>query len=161
MHFSTSIFILISGTLYAQIFYSEIFKCLECIFQVLFVKSLKYIWCKFCIMIREIMFELHLLMVLFGTNLVSNISIKILNKHHINFWCKTGANLVGQTQKLVYQRLSYFKILDVQIHMSPKFRNPNRSINETSSTLAFNILNYIAGKNITDFYLWFKHYEFH
>ena len=44
---------------------------------VLFGINKHYIWCKFSIMTKKIDVDLHLLMMLFRTNLVSNIIIKV------------------------------------------------------------------------------------
>ena len=75
--FNASTFIFISGDLFALIF------CRKCSLLVLCRKNLHYIWCNFSIKLSKIAVpELHLLILLFGINLGSNISQKALKQHY-------------------------------------------------------------------------------
>ena len=76
--FSASTFILKSCTLFAPnyIFYSSE----SAFFLVLFWDKFALYWCKFNKAIKKIVTELHLLMVLFGMNLVSSIRTKAPKK---------------------------------------------------------------------------------
>ena len=94
VHFSASTLIHIAGILFAPILCSEIYKCRNRLFLVIFVANLYYFWCKFVLYLVQIVLYLVQICIIFGANF-----------YHI--WCKFalylgqmciifGANLSSQ-----------------------------------------------------------------